>query len=137
MREFHFVKMCIVSVFLFPFVRHAIETAIKPLPADADWMVRDTKTKAGLCALFYGTIFPAMMIGAAISCDGIFYPPYNRISAAILLTSFLLNVYVWFMVCVRKVQKKSISITRHCSTWLPIAAMLLIVLHAFITKTET
>lgn len=136
MREFHFVYMCVVCVFLFPFVRHAIETTIKPLPVDADWMIRDTKTKAGLCAISYGIAIPAAMIGAAIGCDGIFYTPYNQISAVILIISFLLNVYVWFMVCIRKAQKRSITITRHCSTWLPIAAMSLILLHASITKTQ-
>ncbi len=58
--------MCIPYLML---LNYCVSGSLIKVDENSSWMTRDTRAKARLCLLLYGTCFPAMTLSAWFSCD--------------------------------------------------------------------
>ena len=77
MRQFIIARLGMLLLLYWPFILFSLKCAVRPLSEKADWMERDTKTKAGLCALLYGLMVPTIGIVSYVGCDVLVRTPLD------------------------------------------------------------
>ena len=68
--HFHGARLLLSMMPYLMLINYSVSGSLMEITEDSDWMERDTRVKARMALLLYGTLFPAITVVAWCSCDG-------------------------------------------------------------------